>query len=219
MPNTPANALTPLTDAEITYLEKLLGSPEFSKQAMGLDEIQGFLCAMISGPDEVPSSRWVPAVLGDPVYESAAQAEEIMGLLTRFYNEVANGLAAGDAPALVLNYNGDGKSDEYDYTTWCLAYLDGVDFATTPWDEVGDADAVNELLFPISLLAGEIDPKSLKQIKPKEFAALKTECEGDLPLLLVEIYEYFRSLPVGNGGGGKATPAVAKVKAGGPKLH
>ncbi|MBL8522446.1 MAG: YecA family protein [Betaproteobacteria bacterium] len=219
MSKNPADSVVPLTDAEITALETLLATPAFAKQAMGLDEMQGFLCAVISGPEQVPSSRWLPAVLGDPVYESAAQAEEVMSLLMRFYGEIATGLGAGEAPALVLNYDGDGKSDEYDYATWCLAYLDGVDFATTPWDEVGDADEVNELLFPLSLLAGEIDPKSLKQIKPIEFATLVAECEDDLPLLLVEIYQYFRSRPAGSGKTRRDAPAVAKVKPGTKKLH
>lgn len=219
MSKNPADSSVPLTDAEITALETLLATPAFAKQAMGLDEMQGFLCAVISGPELVPASRWLPAVLGDPVYESAAQAEEVMGLLMRLYNEVATGLAAGETPALVLNYDGDGKSDEYDYATWCLAYLDGVDFATTPWDEIGDADEVNELLFPISLLAGEIDPKSLKGVKPIEFATLVAECEDDLPLLLVEIYQYFRARPAGGGKPKRDAPAVAKVKAGAKKLH
>ena len=40
----------PLTNAEISHLETLLASPAFKQLAMGLDEIQGFLCAVISGP-------------------------------------------------------------------------------------------------------------------------------------------------------------------------
>ena len=57
---------TPLTNAEISHLETLLATPAFKKQAMGLDEIQGFLCAVISGPQHVSPVQWLPAVLGDP---------------------------------------------------------------------------------------------------------------------------------------------------------
>ena len=45
-----ATLATPLSNAEISHLETLLATPTFKKQAMGLDEIQGFLCAVISGP-------------------------------------------------------------------------------------------------------------------------------------------------------------------------
>ena len=70
MTDTPNN---PLTDDEISHLEGLLASPVFSKQAMGLDEIQGFLTAVISGPDAITPSVWIPAILGAPKYETPAQ--------------------------------------------------------------------------------------------------------------------------------------------------
>ena len=63
-----------------------------------------------------------------------------------------------------------------------------------PWTEAGDDNEINEFLFPISLLAGEIDPKALKQIKPREMTALLKECREDLPMLVVDIYKYFQSL-------------------------
>lgn len=46
----------------------------------------------------------------------------------------------------------------------------------------------------ISLLAGEIDSKALKQIKPREMAELFKECREDLPMLVVDNYNYFLSL-------------------------
>ena len=51
------------------------------------------------------------------------------------------------------------------------------------------------------------------------FATLVAECEDDLPLLLVEIYQYFRARPAGGGKPKRNAPAVAKVKAGAKKLH
>lgn len=187
----------PLTDAEISHLEFLLATPAFAKQSMGLDEIQGFVCAVISGPARVASAQWLPAVLGNPAYESAAQEHEVRDLLLRFHDEIAADLNAGDALGLVLDLaepaKGGGES-EYDYAAWCQAYLDGVESASVAWSEAGDEEEINDLLFPISLLAGEIDPKALKQVKPREMADLLQECREDLPMLAVDIYKYFQSL-------------------------
>ena len=187
----------PLSNAEISHLETLLATPTFKKQAMGLDEIQGFLCAAISGPQPVKPGQWLPAVLGNPDYEGAEQAKAVKELLLRFHDEIVADLAAGESLGLVLNLadpSNAATEGEYDYAAWCQAYLDGVEFSAAPWIEAGDENEINELLFPISLLAGEIDPKALKQIKPREMAELLKECREDLPMLAIDIYQYFQSL-------------------------
>lgn len=192
-----ATAPAPLTNAEISHLETLLATPTFKKQAMGLDEIQGFLCAAISGPQLVKPEQWLPAVLGNPEYESVEQARTVKDLLLRFHDEIAADLAAGESLGLVLNLadpSNAATEGEYDYGAWCQAYLDGVEFSAAPWVEAGDENEINELLFPISLLAGEIDPKALKQIKPREMVELLKECREDLPMLAIDIYQYFQSL-------------------------
>ena len=188
---------TPLTNAEISHLETLLGSSAFKKQAMGLDEIQGFFCAVISGPAPVKSEKCLPAVLGNPEYESAGQEAAVKALLLRFHIEIVADLVAGESLGLVLNLadpSNAATDGDYDYGAWCQAYLDGVEFSTISWTDAGDENDINELLFPISLLAGEIDPKALKQIKPREMTELLKECREDLPMLVIDIYNYFQSL-------------------------
>ena len=196
-PTPPAPPFAPLTNAEISHLESLLASPAFKKQAMGLDEIQGFLCAIVSGPAPVKPAQWLPAVLGDPEYASTEQEQKVKDLLSRFFSEVVADLAGGESLGLVLNLadSSNAATDgDYDYGAWCQAYLDGVEFSAVAWTEAGDEEEINELLFPISLLAGEIDPKALKQIKPREMQELLKECREDLPMLAIDIYQYFQSL-------------------------
>ena len=189
--------INPLTDAEISHLEFLLATPAFKKQSMGLDEIQGYVCAILSGPERVTAVEWLPAVLGNPEYENETQADEVKALLLRFHDEIAADLKAGESLGLVLNLEdapeGGGDSD-YDYAAWCQAFLDGVESSSVPWTDAGDEEEINDLLFPISLLAGEIDPKALRSVKPAEMTALLKECREDLPMLAVDIYKYFQSL-------------------------
>jgi uncharacterized protein len=187
---TPVNT-TRLTDDEITQLEDHLASSIFAKQAMPLDQIQGFLCAVLSAPEEIPVSQWMPAVLGNPHYENEAQAEEVSALLMRFYEETIADLKEGESVGLLLHRDEGAAEDAYDYAAWCQAYLDGVDFSPVPWDEAGDEEEINELLFPISLLAEEIEPKALKQIKPNDMKELMQECREDLSLIVIDIFEYF----------------------------
>lgn len=209
---TTAPSTAPLNDAEVEHLEDLLASSVFDKQAMGLDEMQGFLAAVISGPELIAPSLWMPAVLGIPKYVSAEQEKEVTELVMRFYNEIAADLVEGESLGLLLERAEGAAENDYDYETWCQAYLDGVDFSATPWEEAGDAEEVNEMLFPIALLAGEIEPKVLKQIKPRDMAQLLIECREDLPLMVIEVYQYFQSL--------RERPAPKRNQQGGArKLH
>ena len=209
---TTAPVTTPLNDAEVEQLEDLLASPVFDKQAMGLDEMQGFLAAVISGPEFIAATLWMPAVLGNPKYVSPEQEKNVTDLLTRFYNEIAADLVEGESLGLLLERAEGAEESDYDYATWCQAYLDGVDFSATPWEEAGDAEEVNEMLFPIALLAGEIEPKVLKQIKPRDMAQLLVECREDLPLMVIEVYQYFQEL--------RERPAPKRDQAGAAKkLH
>ena len=211
----------PLTDAEISHLEFLLATPAFAKQSMGLDEIQGFICAVISGPVRESPEQWLPAVLGNPDYESDEQVREVRELLLRFHDEIAADLKAGESLGLVLELMEPataGAESDYDYGAWCQAYLDGVESSSVAWSEAGDEEEINDLLFPISLLAGEIDPKALKQVKPREMADLLQECREDLPMLAVDIYKYFLSrrdrpkVTAKHPGSAVAPPASGKKK-------
>ena len=202
MPSTISTPQPPLSDREIAWLEETLATPALNKQAMGLDEIQGYLCAIISGPERVPQSQWLPSVLGNPTFESVAQEKELKDLLIRFHAEIAAELAGGESLSLVLDYDnradsGRGEEYDYDYAAWCLAFLDGVDASPNPWNEVlksEEEEELNELLFPISLLAGEIDAKALKQIKPHELDAVMKECRDDLPMLVVDVFKFFETI-------------------------
>jgi uncharacterized protein len=179
-----------LSEEEFDRLEDLLASDIFSGEAMALDELQGFLCAIVSGPELIPPSEWRPAALGESVrYESEAQAQEVLALVMRFYNQIAQALEADKRFGFVL-YRPD-ETAEYDYETWCLGYLDGVEFSPVAWEEAGDADEVDELLFPLVALAGELPTQSVTQMKPEELERLLTECRKDFGAIVSDIYRYW----------------------------
>ena len=123
-----------LGDEELDRLEALLDSPVFKGEAMWLDELQGFLCAVISAPDTILPSAWLPVALGEnPEYENQQQAEEVLGLIMRFYNDIVLTLQQGEGIALQL-YHPEGE-EVYDFQSWCSGYLDGVDSSEVDWHE------------------------------------------------------------------------------------
>ena len=99
----------PLTDAEFDRLGDFLDS--FGDEAMTLEELDGFFCALISGPDTILPSEYLPEVFGGGLGESFANAEEadeILGLLLRHWNTIATALAAGSIHDPIIFENEDG---------------------------------------------------------------------------------------------------------------
>ena len=189
--------LSSLAETEIQRLEDLLGSEIFHDEAMWLDELQGFLCAVASGPELIGPSQWLPVALGeDPRYESADQAQEVLDLVMRFYNQNVVALDRGGSIELILYRMED--SDEYNFESWCRAYLDGVELSELDWEEAGDPDEVDELLFPFVVLAGELPEEATARLKPRELAEFTAACQDDLGQAIVNVQRYWlarRSLP------------------------
>jgi uncharacterized protein len=183
----------PLGTAELDRLEQLLPSDVFHEEAMPLDMLQGLFCAVASAPDLIPPSRWLPAALGEnPEYETPEQAQEILGLLMRFYNQTIQELDDGRGVTLYVFPDDDGEDD---LATWCEGYLEGVLLSAVAWDEQGEPEEVEDLLFPFMLLSGRMreaaeaagDPVPSLD-KEREMKRQASACFGDS---VIAMYSYW----------------------------
>lgn len=189
----------PLSELDVDRLEELLESDVFKGEAMLLDELQGFICSILSGPDLILPSDWIPVVLGDePHYESDAQAEEVVELLMRFYNQIVVNLEHGRAPDLIL-YPLDEGSDQYDYAPWADAYLLGTEMGPTHWLEAAGehSEELAELLKGFFLLNGSLRDEARKSgeqwmSNAAEGRALKS-AEDDLPAVILAIRAFWKT--------------------------
>ena len=153
-----------LADSDLDRLAALLATPGKDEGPLPLDAIQGLLCAVVSAPQPVMPSRWIPAILG-PGHEFAsfAAGEEATELLIRFHNVTANQLNIGEGFDFVLYQTEDGGED---LAIWCEGYLMGVELAEPGWDDVADPDDVAEMLYPFIMLSGRAKELSLESGKP-----------------------------------------------------
>jgi uncharacterized protein len=146
----------PFTDAEIDRLEELLDAPNFDNKAYPVDALQGFLCAVLSGPRIIPADEWIPVVLGGtPRYASDEQADEVESLLMRFHDSLASELRSDEGISLIL-YPIEEGSEVLDYANWSLGYLEGVDLGEPDWTDLAGEDELNDLLMPFLVLGGEL---------------------------------------------------------------
>ena len=155
--NTPPTISALLDDEQLDRLEILLDTPEL-EDAMRLDEIQGYLCAALAGPQPINEDDRLVDILGNEDALNSDTGREAAGLIRQFAEALAADLAAGNAPVLLLYPKDDDADGPSDYLPWCQAYLAGVDQAEDDWFEdieenggdEGDeqADYLDERLLP-----------------------------------------------------------------------
>jgi len=187
-----------MTDQEIDQLENLLASDVFKGEAMTLDYLQGFLCAVVSGPETISPGVWLPAVLGEsPAYESREQVQEVMDLLMKFYNNIAGTLLNDDDFELVL-YGMEENPDELDYAAWCEAYVYGSQIGEINWLEAAGeyAPDLSEKMEVFFLLSGMLKEDALKHKEPwlskKEEEKAIVMAQEDLIETINDIYRFWQ---------------------------
>ena len=90
-----------LGDEDLDRLESLLDEPELP-EAMRLDEVQGYLCAVLSGPQPLPEDVWLADVLGNEEALATDSGRDAAELLRAFARSLEASLAAGEPPILYL---------------------------------------------------------------------------------------------------------------------
>jgi uncharacterized protein len=90
----------PLTATEFERLSGVLGRFD-NKHPMNLEQLDGFLAALICGPEIVRPSEYLPVICGnDMVLEDSFSAQSVLhdflSLIMRHWNVIADTLHSGD---------------------------------------------------------------------------------------------------------------------------
>jgi len=189
----------PLTEQELDRLENLLYSDLFEGETMPLDTLQGFLCAVISGPATIPSSVWLPLVFGEIEYDTLAQGQELAALLLKFHESLASALANGEDFDLIL-YGLEDDPDELDFASWSDGYVYGSQIGEVDWFETAGefAHDLSEKMEVFFLLNGMLKEDAIKSKEPwlsaKEEKKLLAQAQEDMPDTVGAIYRFWRNL-------------------------
>ena len=215
-----------LADAELDRLEELL-SDDALPNAMRLDEIQGYLCAALTGPQPIPEEEWLADALGDEALLETEIGREATDLLRRFAAALEEELAAGEPPILLLYGKEGDENGPSDYVPWCQSYLAGVDVAEEDWfaalgetedgevdeDEADEINYLDERLFPMMVLTGEAEAAASehgeKWPEGEEREKIISDCEEDLPQAVTDIYRFWQAKR-GSGTLRRETPKVGR---------
>ena len=150
-----------LSDEELDRLDDFLQSDETPAACMTLSELDGFLTAILVGPNTLLPSQWFDEIWGgtedEPMqFASEARMQEILDLVMRLYKQRAGELIEDNDlfDPIVYAYEEEGKTHRL-IDDWCYGFMTGLSLDAEGWDPLFHDDANAALLTPMLLYGTE----------------------------------------------------------------
>jgi uncharacterized protein len=183
----------PMSEAELDRLSELLDSDLTPEDCMDISMLQGYLTALLIGPDLPDPDEWLAAVWGEGPqarhFAVRAEADEVVDLVVRFYNELANELtqkAQDFDPILYL----DEESGQQVCRPWCLGFVLGAALREDMWLDLIDDAEQNLALLPILDCADEGQRAALEE-EGEDLALFEDDLSDQLGDCVLAIREYW----------------------------
>lgn len=143
---------TPLSAEELDELDRFLESENRPDGCINLVILDGLLTGVVSGPETILPSEWLPLVWGSPEgaqFETEEQAERILGMIFRHMNTIASVLMNSPDDFVPMLYeDGESAGTEAGADEWCTGYVAAMSMRTEAWDTLVDGEA-GIMLMPI----------------------------------------------------------------------
>ena len=149
----------PLTEAELDELESFLASDAVPQDCMDLEMLDGYLAAIVSGPEAIQPSEWLPQVWSegsrsaDAAFANNDQAQQIMALVLRHLVGIQRTLGESPTRFKPLLYLPEEKARGNERmppegAAWCEGYMAGVKLRDDEWQPLYDAAGCARLDLP-----------------------------------------------------------------------
>lgn len=191
---------TPLTDQDLEVLDALLLDAGLDAP-MDITMLDGFLCAVLSGPRLIMPSEWMPwvwdhvAAEETPEFADQKQAQRLAEMVLRFANEIVSGLMSAPEefePMFPETTADTGSATIID--DWCYGFLKGVALDAAGWQPLLEAHP--EWFATIRLYGTEEGWKTLEEeIEPLPDADRRhLACVASIAPALRKIHAYWLAL-------------------------
>ena len=170
----------PITDQDLDFIDSIFEKYAADDSIVSVSELDGFLTAIVSGPDMIMPSEWLPEIWGGaeqmPNWESQEEVTRFMQIVMGIMNDNAEVLTEQpeDFQALVLV---DMQEDEpVDVVSlWCSGYMRGVAMSGQSWMDL--PEDLQAHLSCIALFGSEEGEEILGDFAADDIDSLKQEIE------------------------------------------
>ena len=180
----------PLSERELNRMDRFL--ERVGPSAMNIEMMDGFLAALICCPETILPGQTLPFILGeDYVFENEKMARDIIGLIVRHWNTIADALADSlkrdevYPPVFFEDDNGVASGND-----WAHGFVQGMQLLPGYWQALINSDEHLHYLMPVMLLHHEHDP-DLDVRPPAISGEMRADLLQDIAVSLTCLYRYF----------------------------
>jgi uncharacterized protein len=185
----------PLSLEELGQLESFLLSDLMPEDSLSsIEMVDGYMTALIIGPDVVPPEIWIPYIWNEeksdvPCFSSEAEADMIQELLVRHMNTITLQFLNEPDEFLPL-YETFSYSDEQEkelaVENWALGFTMGMELTHKSWSPLFEDEDTGMLAMPMLILSKLTDDyNSLSEKDISDMTQL-------LPTFVIKIYKYWK---------------------------
>lgn len=156
----------PLSEEELNMLEAFLTSADSPEECMNsLEMIDGYLTAIVIGPEVVPEHRWIkymldPENLRENLFNSPEDETQITELLNRHVNAI-DAQFENDPEAFLPIYEMFSYSEEEErqiaIEEWALGFILGMELCHEAWQPLFSDESTAMLAGPLFVLGKVTD--------------------------------------------------------------
>ncbi|NTV06853.1 MAG: UPF0149 family protein [Chlorobiaceae bacterium] len=185
----------PLSLEELGQLESFLLSDLMPEDSLSsIEMVDGYMTALIIGPDVVPPEIWIPYIWNEeksdvPCFSSEAEADMIEELLVRHMNTITLQFLNEPDEFLPLyetfSYSDD-QEQELAVENWALGFTMGMELTHKSWSPLFEDEDTGMLAMPMLILSKLTDDyNSLSEKDLSDMTQL-------LPTFVIKIYKYWK---------------------------
>jgi uncharacterized protein len=191
---------TPLTDIDFTNLTDVL--KRFGgRRSMNIEQLDGFLAAVVCCPGEVQKAEYLPEIWGDRMinedgFTAQPILQDFLSLVERHKRNILHTLQSGDVftPLLLADAHGSFPAND-----WATGFVRGMNLRNSDWSALFDDENHGGSLVPIFALAHEHDPDpEMRPYKEPMSEERREQLIIGAAAGVMNIYKYFRRGYVGS---------------------
>ncbi|MFI3270873.1 MAG: UPF0149 family protein [Pseudomonadota bacterium] len=193
--NTPENTVNTVLSAEqFIRFEELLTRSK-SSGGLNIEEVDGFLTALVCAPRAVAAQVYMPVIFGENTdqkpWGTEEEFKELIDLMAIFHGQKVNRMAAENlAPQLILRPNADGVVTAND---WASGFMKYVSLDSSSWlPLLSDLDHRGKLVSIMALAHENDEDPNMRTFEEPVTPELREEMIAALHEALPTIYAFMK---------------------------
>ena len=183
----------PMTEELLNELSGLLDSDLTPEDCMDVSMLQGYLTAVLSGPEIDNPQRWLSPIWGEGKeaehFAAKAEAGRLLELVVMLYNDIEEQLRSNPEefePILYL----DEETGQQIARPWCMGFMYGAALNESAWQPLLDDEEYGAALLPVVMCADE-EGRAEMEASGEDPAHFEDEVADELPEIVAAIREYW----------------------------